>query len=511
MRVAFRLDASQQIGIGHVMRCLTLADALRKRGAHVRFVSRQMMDHLQQLLERTHEFVRLPDRRRDEASDDLAHAHWLATDQATDASDTVDALDGQLWDWVVVDHYALDARWERAVRGVARHLLVIDDLADRTHDCDLLLDQNFYVDQQNRYAGKTADHCGLLLGPRYALLREEFRRYRPQGESRVGAVARVLVCFGGVDADNYTAMAIEALASLPAPRPAVDVVIGAGHCDRAGIESACRMHGFVPHVQSSRMAELMAAADLAVGAGGSTTWERCCLGLPSVVFAMADNQQQLVRDGSAAGIIYAPDMPPPGVASDDASSRAGFLARHLRALMENSGLRQAISRRGMEFVDGGGVDRVIRRMGCVDVEVRKARAEDSGDLFEWRNHPSIRAVSGRGESIDWATHQQWLAAVLADPDRQLLIGLRRGMPVGVVRFDIEDGEAEVSIYLVPSVQPVGTGSMLLGEAERWLVAARADVRSCRAHVLGHNVVSHRLFVGAGYHAEFTSYRKALGT
>lgn len=176
------------------------------------------------------------------------------------------------WDWLVVDHYALDARWESALRASTKQIMVIDDIADRQHDCDVLLDQNFYADMQKRYTGKVSAHCQLLLGPRYALLRDEFRKLREQVKPRNGTVKKILVFFGGVDADNYTGRAIEALAEIGIEGLYVDVVIGAQHSCREQIKSVCAQHGFICHVQTDKMAELMAAADLAIGAGGSATY-----------------------------------------------------------------------------------------------------------------------------------------------------------------------------------------------------------------------------------------------
>ena len=304
MRVAIRVDASGEIGTGHLMRCLTLADALQKRGAQVRFVGRHMPQHLRDMLvAKGHEFILLSGRPGGGNSDSLSHAHWLGTSQHADAQDTTQVLADQTWDWLIVDHYALDARWECALRRTAKSILVIDDIADRQHDCDALLDQNFYADMDTRYIGKVPSHCKLLLGPRYALLRDGFRQLRKLVKPRSGSVKRVLVFFGGMDTDNCTAQAIEGLARIGSNGLHVDVVIGTQHPYREQIKSACAYHAFGCHVQTDRMAELMAAADLAIGAVGSATWERCSVGLPSIVLVQADNQRKAAADLEAAGVL----------------------------------------------------------------------------------------------------------------------------------------------------------------------------------------------------------------
>ena len=354
MNVAIRVDASSQIGTGHFMRCLTLADALKQRGAQIRFISRQMPEYLSNMLaEKGHEFMQLNSKPDKEAAGQLSHAHWLGTGQHADAQDSIQVLSDQNWDWLIVDHYALDTNWESALRQSAKNILVIDDIADRQHDCDVLLDQNFYADMGTRYTGKVPAHCQLLLGPRYALLRDEFRQLREQVKPRSGAVKRILIFFGGVDADNYTALAIEALADIGIDDLQVDVVIGAQHPHGKNIETACVEHGFACHVQTNRMGELMAAADLAIGAGGSASWERCCLGLPCIVGAVAKNQIQAAKDLSIFGAVKFV-----GVIQDITVQK---LSEEVKQAHHSDWVKKA-SLCGLELVDAQGVTRVIKAM-----------------------------------------------------------------------------------------------------------------------------------------------------
>lgn len=501
MKIAIRTDASEEIGTGHFMRCLTLADALKQHGTQSRFVCRHLPEYFQSMLvDKGHEFMQLKNNSSEVVLDNLTHAHWLGGSQHDDAQQTIQALSDQTWDWLVVDHYSLDARWESVLRQAVKKIMVIDDIADRQHDCDMLLDQNFYADMDIRYTGKVPAHCQLLLGPRYALLRDEFCRVREQVKPCTGPVKRVLTFFGGVDADNYTGRVIEALAGIGGHDFHVDVAIGSQHPHREQIESACAENDFICHVQTSRMAELMAAADLAIGAGGSAVWERCCLGLPTLTICVADNQRKQIADAASEGLLYAPEL------KDELIL---VVKRHLSALMENGHLRHAVSRNGMQAVDGRGVLRVIGNMDCSGIEIRVARPDDSQKLFEWRNHPTVRAASRSADMIGWENHQKWFDSVLTTTDRLLLIGQRDGVPVGVVRFDIEGDEAEVSIYLVPDIKQAGQGRNLLQSAERWFAANRSGVRKIRAHVLGDNERSQRLFAGAGYQIESSSYSKRL--
>lgn len=499
--IAFRVDATKQIGTGHFMRCLTLADGLQKRGTHICFLSRELPMHLRGMLAaKGMEFIPLGTDANPLPSADLAHSHWLGVSQHQDAQASIEALSNQSWEWLVVDHYALDARWESTLRNIAGKIMAIDDLADRQHDCDVLLDQNHYRDMRTRYDGRVPEHCRLLLGPRYALLREEFRELRAQVKPRTGGVRRILMFFGGVDAGNYTGLAIQALSGLDIKGIEVDVVIGAQHPHRTEIEQACATRGYACHVQTSRMAGLMAAADLAIGAGGSAIWERCCLGLPALGICTAENQRRQIADAAEAGLLYAPS---------GEGDLVDLLGRHAKCLMENSPLLRGISRTSMEWVDGMGAIRVAGVIGMGNIEIRRATENDSKDLFEWRNHPAIRAASRNTGPIDWDSHCAWYADVLADKDRELLIGNIGDEPVGVVRFDKSGDAAEVSIYLVPQAPLKGQGFNLLLSAERWLVAHRSDMRHIRAEVLGTNVASHKLFLGAGYQVAKTYYLKEL--
>ena len=204
MNIFFRVDASLQIGTGHFMRCLTLANSLKEsnelkgKGSTTTFICRHITDSLRQLIsENGHALALLPKHEviAISESNSLAYAKWLGASQAEDAQASMLAIGVSNCDWLVVDHYALDKHWEATLRAKAKSILVIDDIADRQHDCDVLLDQNFYVDMQSRYVDKVPKHCQLLLGPRYALLRPEFLTARQQAKVRSGAVKRILVFF----------------------------------------------------------------------------------------------------------------------------------------------------------------------------------------------------------------------------------------------------------------------------------------------------------------------------
>lgn len=309
MKIAFRADASLQIGTGHVMRCLTLADALAARGADCQFICRV---HEGNLIE----FIRgkgyiahaLPIAREAStgstapgpaaSTPDLVHRHWLGATQAQDAEACTPILAAQGPDWLIADHYALDARWERALAQHYRKLMVIDDLADRPHACDLLLDQTFGRDAAD-YRPLVPTDCRLLCGSQYALLRPEFAALRPYSlQRRVRpALRELLITMGGVDKDNATGQVLQALRACPLPTDCrITVVMGA---TAPWLEEVRTQAQDMPWstrvlVGVSDMAQLMADSDLAIGAAGSTSWELCCLGVPNLLVCTAANQRTVI-------------------------------------------------------------------------------------------------------------------------------------------------------------------------------------------------------------------------
>ncbi len=355
MNVVVRADASLGIGTGHVMRCLTLADELRTAGAHVHFVCRSFEGNVNHLIAaRGFDVHALHGGGATVADDHPAHAHWLGTSWKRDAAQTAEVIRsiGGAVDWLVVDHYALEKRWEAHLKTVVDQIMVIDDLADREHYCDVLLDQNLYEQAETRYAGLLPDSCRQFYGPAYALLRPEFRKARTSAE-RGWSVRRILVFLGGADTANITTRALRAVQKLGRSDIETDVVVGASNPHREEIRSLCSaIPGAHFHCNISDMAKLMAGADLAIGAGGTTTWERCCVGLPAIVLIVADNQRDVAQTAHRAGLVYTPGEAA-HVSEDD-------LCTTMARLISEPAVLQAMSRAGMSLVDGEGAQRIAR-------------------------------------------------------------------------------------------------------------------------------------------------------
>lgn len=356
MMVAFRVDASTQIGTGHFMRCLTLADRLRQTGNKTRFLSRHLTTSLSDMLaSRGHDFILSNTTAAiGDQMDDLTHSNWLGTSQQQDADETKQALQDQKWDWLVVDHYGLDLRWEARFRELPTRILVIDDLADRKHDCDILLDQNYYLDMHTRYADLTPKDCLLLLGPRYVLLREEFTNYQNHEDSIHSQVNRLLVLFGGIDVNNDTQKVIAALRKLDHSFEQVDVVIGAQHPNAQQISSDCSKLGFQFHQQSDQIAALMANADLAIGACGFTCYEFIAMNLPALVIPASPPQNIVANLLSDLQVVQVLQRKNVDIADD--------IYMNLKHLMHSQSQRAKMIRSCHDFLDTKGAERVTDLM-----------------------------------------------------------------------------------------------------------------------------------------------------
>ncbi len=485
MKVAIRVDASAQIGTGHVKRSLSLAEALRAHGAAVRFVTRALgVDSVgmiagagfkQTIILPPPGNVFTPDPK-------IPHSDWAQVHWTRDASETAAALSDFAPDWVVLDSYAFDARWHDAVRAdLDCKIAQIDDLADRSLACDLLIDHTFAPDHRAKYAAVLPRSARLLGGPRYALLgpayaeapRYEFHEY----------VRSIGVFMGGIDADGHSLGVLDALDAIGF-EGAVEVVATSANPHLGDLrERIAGRANTKLSLDLPDLADFFARHDLQVGAGGGASWERCCIGVPTLLVVVAPNQMSVAPLLAEAGIAaFAPDP------SSDA------LAEHLKILIADPALRSSLAKKSRELVDGLGATRGALGILAENLSIRPAIRDDAHMMFDWRGHPTTRSVSQEAGELVWSDHVAWLGQVLDDPARQLFVGEIGGRPVGVIRFDFStDTRAEVSLYLDPALHGLGLGPHLLLAGE-----AAADPAVVYATVLEGNRASQHLFEGCGY-------------
>jgi UDP-2,4-diacetamido-2,4,6-trideoxy-beta-L-altropyranose hydrolase len=306
MNIFIRTDATIEIGTGHIMRCLTLARSLKENGANVSFVCRELSGSMFNQIEKNgFEVYRLSKKNGKRISQHTAHSDWLKVDWKIDAVETIEILKSQeKVELLIIDHYAIENHWEKKTRPYVKKIMVIDDLADRHHDCDILLDQNYIKNKEHRYDTLVPNHCKKFTGPHFALLRKEFTKEKRR--LRVGKIKKILIFFGGIDKTNETKKAMEAIHLLNAVRLKVDVVVGNANKYKNEIRQFCLKNDcFTFHCEVENMAELMSKSDVSIGACGTVAWERCYVGLPAIVVSIADNQQKIAEAlGEANAIKY---------------------------------------------------------------------------------------------------------------------------------------------------------------------------------------------------------------
>jgi UDP-2,4-diacetamido-2,4,6-trideoxy-beta-L-altropyranose hydrolase/UDP-4-amino-4,6-dideoxy-N-acetyl-beta-L-altrosamine N-acetyltransferase len=491
MQAVFRADASFELGSGHVMRCLALARVLRDEGASCRFVCGDLPGHLgARITGEGFELALLP------AGD--GHHHWRG-----DAEATIAALAGIDVDVLVVDHYGLDARWEQALQAHCGKIVAIDDLADRPHVAQMLIDQNAGRSAEH-YAGLVLPDCRVLAGPRYAMLRDEFRQRRTASleHRRDAPLRRIVVSMGGGDPNDATLRALEGLEQADLPRECrVAVVLGAQATSGAHVRAKARCGLWPIEILHDvrDMAALLVACDLAIGAAGLSALERCCLGVPSLLVVLAENQRpgaQALAERGAAMVLGGPDE----IADAIPAAIRGLLAR---------GSWHAMSVAAANVCDGLGLRRVL---SCIEdlaapqatvpeATVRPMREDDLDQVLAWRNHPEVRRHMYTTHEIGAAEHRAWFERSAADPRRHLLIVEHEGQPLGFVHFtEAASGDvADWGFYAVPGA-PSGTGRRLGGAA---LVHAfgTLGLRKVRGQALVANERSQALHRALGFTEE----------
>jgi UDP-2,4-diacetamido-2,4,6-trideoxy-beta-L-altropyranose hydrolase len=475
-KVIFRADATSEIGGGHVMRCLTLAEHLTAKGWDASFAC-------------VGETLAIVPRLRDRV--DVFEAQDR---ECLDAG----AL-SQRWpsgcDILVVDHYALGAAFEASCRGWARRIVVIDDLANRPHDCDLLIDTTLGRQAQD-YAALVPPTAVILAGPSYALLRPGFADYRQRSLARratLNQAKRVLVSLGLTDMGGFTAPIVRALLDLDSTI-SIDVILGASARSRSELEGIfMRSPRISLFIDPPDVAKLMTDADIAIGAGGTTSWERCCLGLPTVLIILAENQILVAKSLEEAGAVIVAEKAP-GLTQADFAASVAHMVADIPSLQKMSSAAAVVT-------DGGGTGRIADTIEVLispmhseaRLELRMAAIEDSELILTWRNDPLSRANFRNTDIVPRADHEFWFGKMLNDPKNTMLIGLISGEPIGIVRFDQQvNGEYEVSINLAPESRGKGLGNKLLASACA-VFLERSFSSTLLAHIKTKNISSRRIF------------------
>ena len=506
----FRCDASTAIGMGHVKRCLSLAQALRLLGGRSHFVTRQTDIAVGALISSAgFGCSTLPTIAGNSVhkafQDETAHAQWLGTTQAQDAEETIAALKGEDLPkpcWLVADHYGLASSWHGHIRtALGCRIAVIDDLADRPLDVDLLIDHNLHVDHQRKYASCIQTSARVLGGPRYALLAPSYAQLRPARiKETVGSIG---IFMGGVDSADLSSLVLRACREEA--------------CFQGSVEIAATSAS--PHLQSLRalvdsypdtrlsidqpdLTEFFARHDLQIGAGGGATWERCCAGAPMLLLKAAENQHVVLQELSVQGAAKC--------LKDSEVATVASVGQAVAQLLSDGPARKILAERARALVDGLGAQRVAIAMTQDHLLLRPAKADDASLSFAWRNDQSTRQQSRNAGEINPEHHRQWWKDSLVNPNRRIFFGCLGSRDVGVLRLDFRDSEAEVSIYLDPAMTGLGLGPRILLAAQRWALE-HTPLERLVATILPGNTASMRAFSSAGFVREEDSWVWALSS
>jgi len=518
--LAIRADADTRMGTGHLMRCLALAQTWQADGGQVMFLSNCKNDAMHRRITDTGmEFVPIaqPHPAPPDLQTTLEFLRNCRTQQSaignppspskirsfgvqvknlkslTDAGQTKignrkSTIENKLW--LVLDGYHFDFVYQQAIQSAGFSLLVIDDMAHLpAYHADIILNQNLGAEKLKYNCNPEAR---LLLGPRYALLRQEFLAWRGQRREITDVARKVLVTMGGGDLDNVTLKVIHALEQVKVDGLEAVVVVGGSNPHFQKLESA--VHSLRIPIRLVRnvanMPELMAWADVAVTAGGSTCWELAFMGLPALILILADNQTpiavELERQGVALNLGWHTLL------------KSGDIAYQLHSMIMSSGKREIMSKCGRQLVDGSGTMRVVRRLYGCDLELRPVRAEDCRLIWEWANDPVARALSFSTEKIPWKQHVAWFESKRTDPSTRFYMAINKNdVLAGQIRYQINGQAAVVSVSLAPEQRGRGYGAEIIrmGTRELW---ANTKIDIIHAYIKQDNIASIRAFAKAGF-------------
>jgi len=486
--LVIRADAFSRIGTGHIMRCFALAQAWQLEGGHIVFLSHCESDALRQRITGAGmELIPIANPQPDPR--DLQTTLEVLRTRSAKARENLQLEIGNPT-WLVLDGYHFDPAYQNVVRMAGHRLLVVDDMGHLpAYHADILLNQNLGAEKINYNCDPDTN---LLLGSRYALLRQEFLAWRGWQREIPDVAHKVLVTMGGGDPDNVTLKVIRALEQVQVDELEAVVVVGDDNPHLDILQSAIRSRqSKIRLVCNARnMSELMAWADLAVTAGGSTCWELALMGLPSVVLVLSENQRAIAEDLESTGISINMGW--------HAFVQADNIAYQLRSIILSSERRRNMSNCGRLLVDGYGPLRVLRLMRGDELTLRSLQSTDCRLLWEWANDPITRAQSFSTEKIIWENHVFWFKSIQADASILYYIAVdKNGVPAGQIRFQVDRQEAVISVSVAPEQRGRGYGAEIirLGTRKLWTTT---QIKIIHAYIKKDNSASVQAFVKAGF-------------
>tara|TARA_B100001287_G_scaffold62031_1_gene50126 strand:+ start:29469 stop:31043 length:1575 start_codon:yes stop_codon:yes gene_type:complete len=499
MKAVFRVDASIEIGSGHVMRCLSLANVLKNNSFMVEFICRNHDGNLiNRIVEdgfRVHEIELAAENKTD---DKLEHSAWLGTSQKQDADDTIKVIKNDFVDWIVVDSYSLDEDWHKSVKPYCKKLMVIDDLADRKYHCDILIDQTFGRENKD-YFDRIPSYCQALLGSKYALLRPEFFDLREKSLAKRNhhELQHLLINMGGIDAANITEKILDHLKTCKLDKELkITVVMGenAPHLELVREKAKELKQKTNVLVNVKNMAQIMTSADIAIGASGSASWERCCLGLPTIQIAISKNQEYLSFNLASKNIIKL---------INDINEISHLLENSKKWMNEVRSL-------SAEICDGLGTSRVFNKMtdetllirGFDEIELCNYTNLDQKNInlaLEMRNHKDIRSWMYNQNHISIEEHLSFIEMLQTETKTRYFLVKQSGLVIGAINFlKIQYGNSvDFGIYKNPFLKSKGLGKIIEAAASEYAFTELA-VRNINLEVIAANIKAINFYKRCGF-------------
>ena len=475
MNLLIRADASVAMGTGHVMRCLALAQAWRDIGGNATFALAEATPSI---------------RAKVAAEDCKVDTLHTAAGSPDDARQTVELAQKCKAEWVVVDGYQFGADYQASLKDAGRKVLVVDDYGHSAeYVAEVVLNQNLSASAE-LYLNRRPQ-TQLLLGPRFVLLRREFKAWRDYKREVAPACRRVLVTMGGSDPENLTSLTIAALGIAETPDLEVIAVIGGSNPHFAQLEQDYRGHTKIRFVSDvSNIGELMASADVAISAAGSTCWELAFLGVPMLLIDVAHNQMAVAKEMHRRGCA---------IHVGDRRVMPQEIARELKVLVSKHDLRMSLSRCSRELVDGKGSERVIEVLrGARCLRLRPVSVEDRRLLWDWANDPAVRAASFSTDAISWDTHVNWFREKVGDAKTLIFVAVNsEEAPIGQIRFELQPDGALLNLSLAKERRGCGFAVPLIDAGVSELFS-KSDCQQVHAFVKPENAASIKAFEKAGF-------------
>lgn len=476
-----RADANSQIGSGHVMRCIALAQKWRIKNGQVFFIGNVQSNSLRNNI------------RKEGFELILIDTPWPDPKDITKVSSIVDTFSNNNI-WFILDGYHFTPQYQRAIQKLKCKTLIIDDMAHHlSYHTDILLNPNINATKES-YINCASSTC-FLMGPQYALIRNEFIK-KKYTEKISEQATNILVTMGGADPENITLIIIKALNNIIDKQLKIKVIIGHVNPHQEHITKEIKKSSNTIELlkNSTDMPSLMAWADIAITAGGVTCWELAFSKTPFLTLILADNQKNNAYGLSDVGATI--NL---GECQDFKLQTLSFyenLQINILKLINSKQKRKHLIENAHKIVDGKGTERIVEIMLSFTLQLRTANYNDCHQVFIWANDSTTRKASFQSDKITWETHTKWFASQLKSPQIMYYIAVNgNGASIGQARFETTKNETVISISLDQKNRGLGLSIQLI-------------IQSCQKYLLKQKNSTIKAYIKSNNHASIKAFKKA---